>query len=179
MWVLSFAKSLGQFWLFWTEGYAIFLIWNLCFNLLSVSSVFFSPLFSSRWRRIRLPPLLYITLSSFCLCLPTDAAHKELASMHGEGMHYRENISSPLCQPAPILFPSINPSFLFSFFAPHPSRLSFIVALRIALKRSQCMLCNKTHTHLVSQPGDCFLTIHKPHMCSKSSAGTKVKERRT
>lgn len=138
---------------------------------------FFSPLFSSRWRRIRLPALLYITLSSFCLCLPTDAAHKELASMHGEGTRYRENISSALCQPAPpFSFPQSTPLF---FFSHHPSRLSFIVALRIALKRSQCMLFNKTHAHLLSQPGDCFLTIHKPHMCSKSSGGTKVKERRT
>lgn len=77
---------------------------------------FFSPLFSSRWRRIRLPPLLYITLSSFCLCLPTDAAHKELASMHGEGMHYRENISSPLCQPASHSLSLNQPLFSFFFF---------------------------------------------------------------
>lgn len=111
---------------------------------------FFLPLFSSRWRRSRLPPLLYITLSSFCLCLPTDAAHKELASMHGEGTHYRENASPPLHSL------SLNQP-LFSFFSPPSSRRSAHRSQALpmhALQRNPCSFTQPTRGLLFdySQP---------------------------
>lgn len=146
-----------------------FSFWNLCFNLLSVSSVFFLPLFSSRWRRIHLPPLLYITLSSFCLCLPADAAHKELASMHGEGTHYRESISSPLCQPAPpFSFPQSTPLF---FFSPSPvAPQSLCTSLSTA--PNACFATKPIHIYSANQ-GTAFWLFTNPTCALKAPVGQK------
>lgn len=97
-----------------------YLSFETCVLIPSPSPQFFffsSPLFSSRWRRIRLPPLLYITLSSFCLCLPTDAAHKESWPPCAGRERTTEKISPHRCASPPPHSLSLNQplfSFLFS-----------------------------------------------------------------
>lgn len=104
---------------------------------------------------------LYDPLSS-CLCLPTEAAHKELACMHGKGTDYREHLVTAVPNASsPLHSLSLNQP-LFSLFSISPSH-----------SLSVC-LSSVTNAYTFIQPtSNCVLTIPKLQMCTKSSCETK------
>lgn len=110
---------------------------------------------------------------SFRLCLPTEAAHKEPASVDGKGTHCREYLFN--AQPArpSILFPSISLFYLFIFFPSlslsHSLCFSQVFPMR-ALQQK------KNHTHLASQPGAAFWQFTNSKSALKAPVRQRVRE---
>lgn len=148
--------------------------WCYSAAFFSLSSVFLSSSFPGHYRQLCLPPSRSCNRLSSCLRLPTEAAHKELASIDGKETRSLEYIFA--AQPERQLAPPFSLPQSTSILVSVP--LSPSQSLSISLKCSQYMIFNKnSHTHLAWPTKAVFwLFTEKLHKHAKSSCETKREE---
>lgn len=165
MWVLSFAKSSGQFRLFWTEGYLPYFKTCVLISCLSLQFFFF---FRPRFQfdgGESVCLLSYISPSplSVCACPQTQHIKSWPPCTGREGT--TEKISPHRCASPPLHSLSLNQP-LFSFFFPPPSLPSLFYSRSAHRSQALPMHALQQNPYTFTQPtgGLLFDYSQTPHV---------------